>query len=289
MRSVRRWLFVVFVAVMAPLGVLAASSLATPVPLVPGPDSPSAKLTPGAHFDVGIAVICKAGYAHSVRNVPTSEKNAVYARYGLKRVAYAYEVDHLVSLEIGGSNAITNLWPEHYYDPLGAHTKDRLENKLHELVCSGRLALAVAQTQEARNWISAYRRYVGTLPASLAPSSTAPARSSVTFTAGAPTPTAVVAIPATTVSAGTTTVATTPAVTLSVTTAPVTTVTQPATSPTDPYDPDGFYASSYGSASTIYCADDSGWKGLSAAYLQHFATWAAAIAAHPTYHLHQPC
>jgi hypothetical protein len=66
----------------------------------------------------------------------------------------------LVSLELGGSNAITNLWPEHYYDPWGARTKDRLENRLHVLVCSGRLALAAAQRQEAANWIKAYKKYV---------------------------------------------------------------------------------------------------------------------------------
>jgi hypothetical protein len=95
-----------------------------------------------------------------VRNVPESEKDAAYARYGLKRVAYAYEVDHLVSIELGAQNAITNLWPEHYYGTWGARIKDRLENTLHALVCSGHLALAAAQRQEAANWIKAYKRYV---------------------------------------------------------------------------------------------------------------------------------
>jgi hypothetical protein len=112
---------------------------------------------------VGTASICRTGYSSRVRNVPTSEKDAVYARYSIQRVAYAYEVDHLVSLELGGSNAITNLWPEHYYAPWGARTKDRLENKLHALVCSGSLSLASAQTQEASNWIAAYKRYVSCL------------------------------------------------------------------------------------------------------------------------------
>jgi hypothetical protein len=115
-----------------------------------------------------------------VRNVPTSEKNADYAEYGLKRVAYAYEIDHLVSLELGGSNATTNLWPEHYYDPWGARTKDRLENKLHELVCSGQLSLVSAQQQEAANWIKAYRRYVSATSdgsSSPAPSTPAPSPS----------------------------------------------------------------------------------------------------------------
>jgi hypothetical protein len=200
-----------------------------------------------------------------VRNVPESKKNQVYALYGITRVPYGYEVDHLVSLEVGGSNSIKNLWPEHYYDPLGARTKYRLENRLHALVCSGQLALASAQRQEAANWIAAYKKYVGPLPP------------------GAPTS------PATTTTEPMTETTTEAATNSTVPVDTTTTTTLPATSPTDPYDPNGFYASSYATASTIYCADDSAWKGLSPTYLQHFTTWAAAIYAHPGYHLHQPC
>ena len=143
------------------LGATPASSLATPAPHVSGPSAPNHRLTPGAHLAVDRATICRSGYSASVRDVSTSEKDADYARYGIRRVAYAYEVDHLVSLELGGSNAITNLWPEHYYLPWGARTKDRLENKLHALVCSGSLTLASAQRQESENWIAAYKRYIG--------------------------------------------------------------------------------------------------------------------------------
>jgi hypothetical protein len=81
-------------------------------PHVPGQALPNHRLTPGAHFPVGAAKVCTPGCSASVRNVPQSLKDRAYARYGIKRVAYAYEVDHL-SLELGGSNAITNLWPEH--------------------------------------------------------------------------------------------------------------------------------------------------------------------------------
>jgi len=38
----------------------------------------------------------------------------------------------------------------------------------------------------------------------------------------------------------------------------------------------GYYLSSYPSASTIYCADDSEWRGLSKTYLRHHATYAPA-------------
>ncbi len=107
------------------------------------------------------ATVCVAGYAGSVRDVPESESDAVYARYNVVHVPYAHEVDHLVSLELGGSNSISNLWPEPYAGRWGARTKDVLENRLHELVCDGSLTLRFAQRIEAANWVAAYRHHVG--------------------------------------------------------------------------------------------------------------------------------
>jgi hypothetical protein len=43
--------------------------------------------------------------------------------------------------------------------------KDRLEDRLHELVCAGRLSLPEAQKAIATDWIVAYRRYVEGLAA----------------------------------------------------------------------------------------------------------------------------
>jgi hypothetical protein len=106
-----------------------------------------------------------SGYASRVRNVPDAEKEQAYARYGVVHLPYQHEVDHLVSLELGGSNANTNLWPEPYAGRWGARTKDTLENDLHALVCSGALTLHRAQHIEATNWVAAYQRYVGTPPA----------------------------------------------------------------------------------------------------------------------------
>ena len=201
---------------------------------VPVADMPRPGLTPGVALDVGLGRICTPGYSASVRDVPESEKTAVYHRYDVAHVPYAHEVDHLVSLELGGSNAIANLWPEPYAGRWGARTKDVLENTLHELVCSHRLSLAAAQHQEATNWVAAYRRYVGT-PPGVGGSGGGSGSGSSTSSAG------------------------------------------------------GYYASSYPTASTIYCADDSGWRELSAKYLVHFATLSAARARFPGYHLHQPC
>ena len=39
--------------------------------------------------------------------------------------------------------------------------KDKLENKLHKLVCDGAIDLKVAQRAIATDWIEAYRKYVG--------------------------------------------------------------------------------------------------------------------------------
>jgi hypothetical protein len=196
---------------------------------VPALDMPDPALTPGAVLTTNAARVCVRGYSANLRDVPQSEKDAVYARYGVADVPYKHEVDHLVSLEVGGSNAIRNLWPEPYAGRWGARTKDVLEDRLHELVCDGRLGLRSAQRIEAADWVLAYRRYVGGTP-------TAPAGASGGGS-----------------SAG------------------------------------GYYASSYPTASTIYCADDPEWRSLSTTYLVHFRTFAQARARFPGYHLHRSC
>jgi hypothetical protein len=53
------------------------------------------------------------------------------------------EIDHIISLELGGSNDIANLYPEKASLPAGApgfHIKDKLENELHDIVCDGTMA-----------------------------------------------------------------------------------------------------------------------------------------------------
>jgi hypothetical protein len=125
------------------------------------PVRPDSTKTPGATLAVTTQDICTPGYSHKVRNVPAEVKAEVYASYGIpSHEPGEYEVDHLISLELGGSNSVRNLWPESYLtSPWNAHVKDALENRLHRLVCDGTLDLATAQHDIAIDWIAAYQKY----------------------------------------------------------------------------------------------------------------------------------
>jgi len=115
---------------------------------------PDSSCTPGDIFpDVTTRQICVPGYSKNVRNVPESEKNQVYAEYGITtHTTGEYEVDHLISLELGGSNDIANLWPEAAEPKPGFHEKDKVENYLHEEICNGAMTLSEAQNIISSNW-----------------------------------------------------------------------------------------------------------------------------------------
>src|SRR5260221_1051161 len=67
---------------------------------------PDPRCTPGAVFSgVTYQKICVAGYTRTVRNVSASEKAQVFTEYGVtSHTPGQYEVDHLMPLELGGSN-----------------------------------------------------------------------------------------------------------------------------------------------------------------------------------------
>lgn len=125
---------------------------------------PRANLTPGATLLVTKAQVCTASPEQSIRAVPISLQREVFAMYGVKKAApEAYEVDYLITPELGGATDIRNLWPEPYYDTAwNAHVKDQLEERLHEMVCRGDVDLATAQQDISKDWIAAYRKYFHT-------------------------------------------------------------------------------------------------------------------------------
>lgn len=76
-----------------------------------------------------------------------------------------YELDHDASIEDGGSPTdLGNLSLQPYFGQYNAHQKDKVEDKIHELICNGTITLDQGYTDLTTNWIAAYRKYVGPLP-----------------------------------------------------------------------------------------------------------------------------
>jgi hypothetical protein len=121
---------------------------------------PDRRCSPGAYSGgLTSAVICASGFrTGTIRDVPQSEKAAVEREYGLEARPYGrtLEIDHIVPLELGGSNAVANLYPEPGGSAHGYRDKDRLENRLHALVCAGQIGLRDAQARIAANWRQFY-------------------------------------------------------------------------------------------------------------------------------------
>lgn len=126
---------------------------------------PDRRCSPGGYYKLLTkSVICSSSFRTStIRNVPQTEKFAVEREYGMAASYYGYsiEIDHIVPLELGGSNSIANLFPEPGRGAANYHLKDRLENRLHDLVCSGGMSLAAARRGIARNWQRLYRTVFG--------------------------------------------------------------------------------------------------------------------------------
>jgi hypothetical protein len=129
----------------------------------PGPgELPDPSCTPGAYDPaVTAAVLCAPGYSTRSYRPPEVQTSAfkyreAYPAYGMPRAART-ELDHLVSLELGGANDAANLWPE---IPPTPNPKDTVENALHAWVCAvtGKAAqarLGRAQRAIAWNWVTA--------------------------------------------------------------------------------------------------------------------------------------
>ena len=121
------------------------------------PILPDHNLTPGDTLPVSVETLCIPGYAKGVRHVAGRVKESVYRAYKLESHE-GYTIDHLIAIELGGSNDPKNLWPQPWAD---AELKDALENRLHALVCAGSISLIEAKALVASDWVAAYRRIIG--------------------------------------------------------------------------------------------------------------------------------
>jgi anti-sigma factor RsiW len=123
---------------------------------------PVASITPGATWDVSVEELCSG--APRVRPITAAMRAQVVSAYGVEHVPPdQYELDYLVTPELGGATDARNLWPQKYASPIwNARVKDELERLLPQLVCNHRLDLTTAQRDMASDWIAAYKRYFNT-------------------------------------------------------------------------------------------------------------------------------
>jgi putative zinc finger protein len=164
-----RWAYTLAVLVIIGLGVAAAYSrlwLARPggsIAQVEAAPLPKPLLTPGAALTMA-SDICFVEHKEDAAAIPVAKRKEVFREYGIDyRHAANYELDHLITPALGGTDDIHNLWPEPYSDTLwNAHVKDQIEDALHDMVCSGQMDLPTAQREIATDWIAAYKKHFHT-------------------------------------------------------------------------------------------------------------------------------
>ncbi len=104
------------------------------------------------------STVCVSGWTKTIRP-PVSYTNKLKSQqmkaFGFSGVPSDYEEDHFISIEIGGNPTDSrNLWPEAYAGPLGARIKDQVEDKLHRLLCSGKMSLSGVQSCITSDWVA---------------------------------------------------------------------------------------------------------------------------------------
>lgn len=137
----------VFLAVFAAvLGV--AENVCAQDALVPNP-----KLTPGK--------IAKR--EKDQRGVTVAMEQKVFARYRLPWSRRAeFKIDHLIPVELGGADAVGNLWPQSLRaKPYGADRKELLTAVLLQRIARKQITLEQAQEQISKDWIDAFIDHVG--------------------------------------------------------------------------------------------------------------------------------
>jgi hypothetical protein len=125
---------------------------------------PNPKLTPGAARQVSMHDVCAVPHEEVEVDVPDALRERILGEYGLvEKREGNYEIDFLIAPLLGGTEDPQNLWPEPYDSPVwNARVKDDLEERLHNLVCSGKVDLRTAQNDISTDWIGAYKKYFNT-------------------------------------------------------------------------------------------------------------------------------
>jgi hypothetical protein len=120
-------------------------------PGIPNPNATQANIK---------TTVCKSGWTATIRP-PTSYTNKLkkelMARHSLPGKLGDYELDHFISLQLGGDPTDPkNLWMEPYEPKPGARQKDTVEGYLKREVCAGRMTLQEAQQSITGDWYNVY-------------------------------------------------------------------------------------------------------------------------------------
>lgn len=173
-RMNRRWLPPVTSSWIAAAAVVGVAIGAVSLLPLPGPSRgvataveagalPVPALTPGATVEIDVREVCDET-PRAPQQISAAVRHAVLQAYGMESVPDdEYELDYLITPQLGGAPDARNLWPQRYQARVwNAGVKDQLEDLLPRLVCEGRVDLRTAQREIAADWVAAYRKYFRT-------------------------------------------------------------------------------------------------------------------------------
>lgn len=176
-RLIPLFMFLVFVGVVLVFSYSFTSSLGSANRVGPDylyPPIGFGELNPNVTQKNVDTTICKSGWTATIRP-PVSYTNALKNKLLTSGKPSDFELDHYVSLELGGSPTSTNnLWMEAYETPIGigARQKDTIESELKRRVCLGSLSLKDAQNIIMTDWYAEFLKKNGKLGSNVVESDT---------------------------------------------------------------------------------------------------------------------
>jgi hypothetical protein len=130
------------------------------VPYLEDRPVPNPQLTPGAVRVMALGEVCGEKDDDLDPAVSVAIQQVIFAEYHVpqQQRGKEFQVDYLISPQLGGTAEIRNLWPQPYSTMWNAPAKDMLERRLQGMVCSGTITLEQAQQELAGDWIESYKR-----------------------------------------------------------------------------------------------------------------------------------
>ena len=110
--------------------------------------------------------ICKPSYVKKIKSQITNETSTkIFAEYSIaKKKRSDYAIDHLVPVDMGGTNALTNLWPIPLKGTATPQRKAVVDAAVRKSMCAGFISLAAAQGLFNISWPSVDTNLVSPAP-----------------------------------------------------------------------------------------------------------------------------